>query len=173
MAVLSYLGNNALALLALLVSLATGGVQVGTAYRNRRRTQVELYPGESMVGEVRTSWIRVVISNVGGPIGISDLDVEWVGDQPPREGYSLSSYDPMTSTNAGAGIGDVLGVRRTLQDGESWTWFGVLSTTSYDWASRGRRVQVRVRLTSGKVLTSDWRYIMPAYNGPGEPPPAW
>jgi hypothetical protein len=175
--VFEYLGDNALAVAALLASLTTGSVQVATFLRGRRRIRVRLTGGgEWSAAFGNRSFVDVFITNAGGPAGIEDIKFVWLSDGgPPPEGYGWHSFSSPwfapRDGDPGPSSTDVLGVRRTPADGESWTWRGEITTSSYEAASRPQRFRADVRLTSGKTKRSNELHFVPRYYGPGDPPP--
>jgi hypothetical protein len=171
--------SNTVATVALLISLPTGSVQVLSWWQARHRVSADCRlvtaADAGPDGELRiTFYPTVTLRNAGGPNGVEDVAFKWLSPPgPPPEGFGwsnaisgirLATEDEIRST-ALAGALDVLGVRRTVADGEIVSWSFVLNTASREAAGAPQEFQAEVRLTSGKVIRTNKFRHQPVYSG--------
>ena len=175
--------SNTVATVALLISLSTGSVQVLSWWQARYRVSADCRPvtvaDTGPDGGLRnTFYPTVTLRNAGGPNGVEDVAFKWLSAPgPPPDGFGWSNAQQrapsfwgeggsMTGSPNILGVLNVLGVRRTVADGEIVSWSFIINTASREAARTRQEFQAEVRLTSGKVIRTNKFWHQPVYNGP-------
>lgn len=148
---LMYLGQNWIALLALVLSVTIGGTQLHSWWTNRRRTFVEAHLSRFRKDLIDAEagpdeWVLllvVVVRNVGGPTGVLDVGFELLGP-----GRNL----PLKYSH-GVGRDPSEQVSRVLADGEAGQWHVMIFDPSD--APDGTTFRVNVDLTDGRTLRTN------------------
>ena len=175
--------TTGLATVALLMSLATGSVQLHGWWQTRHRVSadcaVQTRGTPLSDGTMRTEFFPVVtLRNAGAATGVEDIAFKWLSPPgPPPEGFGWGPSNQQRSITAeeAASIIDPLtamGVRRQVADGEVTQWSFVVHTSSRLAASQLQEFQAEIHLASGKTIRTNKFSHQPTYRGPGESPPS-
>lgn len=161
---------------ALVIALGVAYIQASTWWRSRHKVTATLgvmtyrvvFGTEPEVADLA----EVTVSTVGRPCGVAQIFFHWTdeSDRPSNLQWCVVQFD---ERGFARGLdmadvvksGDLVGVRRTLADGDTWPWRFDLSTTSAEAAAKPRRFRAEVKLSSGKSIFTNHVYLRLALIG--------
>lgn len=169
--------TNVIAVLALLISVATGTVQVLTWWRDRYRVTADcrIKSVTAKSGdEVRNfSYVTVTLRHVGRANAVDDISFQWrsgKGTPPGGLGWRTANVSPeFLGRNIllkDIEVPELMGIRRTVADGEIVSWTFVIHSASREFTSKPQSFRARIRLASGKVVRTNKFSYQPVYKGP-------